>query len=224
LLSALAVLSALVGGCGGDASAPGRAGESADESAPGASASGEDDAEPTEPGTSLEPLPRRTVEIYFPSMIENGLVSESREIFDTATPGDQVKQIVNDLLSGPTSEDAGRAVPGGTRLRQVYVLDDGVAWLDFTSELADGLGGGSMSELLTVYSIVDSVVANVSQVRRVGILVDGQPVETLNGHLHLIKPLRPDFSLVRGSITVEGPGPDDPDRLTEAAAPGAAAD
>ena len=155
--------------------------------------------------SSLTPLPRRTVEIYFPSLAEQGLVSEFREIFATATAGDQIKQIMADLISGPTIDEATRALPGGTRLRQAYVLDNGVAWLDFSSELAEGMTGGSEAEIMTVYSIVNSVVANVQQVRRVGILINGQPVETLNGHLHLLRPLRPDFALIIGSITVRGP-------------------
>jgi hypothetical protein len=39
----------------------------------------------------------------------------------------------------------------------------------------------------------------------VGFLVNGRPVETLNGHIHLLKPVRPNFSLILGSITVTGP-------------------
>ena len=161
--------------------------------------------EPPADDSSLTPLPRRAVEIYFPSLAEQGLVSEFREIFATATAGDQIKQILADLISGPTSSKATRALPGGTRLRQAYVLDNGVAWLDFSSDLAEGMTGGSEAEIMTVYSIVNSVVANVQQVRRVGILINGQPVETLNGHLHLLRPLRPDFALIIGSITVRGP-------------------
>jgi spore germination protein GerM len=156
---------------------------------------------------SITPLERRTVEIYFPSLIEDGLVSEFREIFNTATPGDQIKQIVADLISGPTSEEATWAVPGGARLRQAYVLGDGTAWLDFSSELTDGIRGGSMNELLTVYAIVNSVVVNVPDVERVGILVNGRPVESLNGHIHLLNPLGPNFNLILGSITVRGPAP-----------------
>ena len=38
---------------------------------------------------------------------------------------------------------------------------DGTAYLDFSEDLAAAIGGGSMRELLTVYSIVDSVVLNV---------------------------------------------------------------
>jgi spore germination protein GerM len=156
--------------------------------------------------SSLTPLPRRTIEIYFPSLgEEEGLVSEFREIFATATPGDQIKQILADLISGPTNDQATRALPGGTRLRQAYVLDNGVAWLDFSSELTEGMTGGSEAEMMTVYAVVNSVVANVQQVRRVGFLVNGRPVETLNGHLHLLSPLRPNFSLIIGSITVRGP-------------------
>ena len=227
LLSLLAVLSAslLASGCGGGDGTPGPGAGSEGEGSPGGETpAGEAEEDESAGETSLTPLPRRTIEIYFPSMSEDGLIREPREIFATATAGDQVKQIVNDLLSGPTGGEAGRAVPAGTRLRQVYVLDDGVAWLDFSSELTDGLGGGSMDELLAVYSIVDSVVANVSEVRRVGILIDGRPVETLNGHLHLLKPLRPDFSLIRQETTALGPEPGEPEAPTEAPPTGAVAD
>ena len=214
LLAALAVLGlALVVGCrGGGKDQPE---QPAQEGAGAASAEATKEApaprDESEP--SIDPLPRRNVDIYFPSTVEDGLVAESREIFDTATAGDQVKQIVNDLLSDPTHEKARRAVPAGTRLRQVYVLDEGVAWLDFSSDLTDNLPGGSMSELLTVYAIVDSVVANVQNVRRVGILIEGHQVETLNGHLSLKQPLKPNYSMVLDAKQAEGPAPTEDDEL-----------
>lgn len=193
-LVALVALVALVcpAGCGGGGDDRERTGEEG-----GVEPPGDPEGEAT-----ITPLARRSVEIYFPSTTDDGLVSEFREIFDTATPGDQIKQIVADLISGPTTDEATKALPGGTRLRQVYVLDDGTAWLDFSSELTDGIGGGSMKELLVVYAVVNSVVANVPQVRKVGILVSGRPVETLNGHVHLLNPLTPNFSLILGSTTV----------------------
>ena len=98
-----------------------------------------------------------------------------------------------------------RALPAGTRLRQVFVLDNGVAYLDFSADLREGMGGGSMEELLTVYAIVDSVVLNIAEIDRVGILVNGRPVATLNGHLDLRRPLPPDYSLILGSIIVGRP-------------------
>jgi hypothetical protein len=56
--------------------------------------------------------------------------------------------------------------------------------------------GGSAEEIYTVYAIVNSVALNIPEIRRVGILVEGQPVETLNGHLDLRHPLPPNLSIV----------------------------
>ncbi len=169
------------------------------------------DTETDTEGEADQPLRTVTVEIYFPSALSDGLVGEFRQIFDTVTPGDRAKQIIADLISGPTSADCLRAVSPSTRLRQVYVLADGTAYLDFSSGLTEGIGGGSMMELLTVYAIVDSVAFGVREVQRVGILVNGRPLETMNGHLDLSRPLKPNSRLILGSIVVDagvlGPAP-----------------
>lgn len=159
-------------------------------------------ADPEQGETAQTPLPRSTVEIYFPSAERDGLVGEFREIFDTSGPSDRVKQIVADLISGPEDRSALRALPPATRLRQAYVLGNGVAYLDFSAALKEGIGGGSMEEILAVYAIVNSIVANVPEVRKVGILVNGRVLATLNGHLDLRRPLPPDYSLILGSIIV----------------------
>ena len=122
-----------------------------------------------------------------------------------ATPGDRAKQIIADLISGPDNDGSLRALPPATRLRQVFVMDNGVAYLDFSAELREEMGGGSMEEILAVYAIVDSVVINIVEVDRVGILVNGRPVATLNGHLDLRRPLAPDYSLILGSMIVGAP-------------------
>ena len=150
-----------------------------------------------------DPLRTATVEIYFPSARKDGLLGEFRQIFDTATPGDRAKQIIADLISGPTSGACLRAVSPSTRLRQVYVLSDGTAYVDFSSELTEGFGGGSMRELLTVYAIVDSVALGIREVHRVAILVNGRPLETMNGHLDLRRPLKPNPRLILGSIAAD---------------------
>lgn len=187
--AAALVLLALCG-CGGrEAEAPtSRAAESAPEAAPPpGGGSGK---------SALEPLEKLTVRVYFPAVGGDGLVAETREIFDTAYPGDRAKQILSDLISGPVTPGALHAVPRGTRLRQVYVLANGEAWADFSEDLALGMTGGSAAEVLAVYAIVDSIALNVPEIRRVGILVGGRERETLDGHLDLRRPLPPDESLV----------------------------
>ena len=64
---------------------------------------------------SNEPLRTAAVEIYFPSANRDGLIGEFREIFATATPGDRAKQIISDLISGPTTRACLRAVPASSR-------------------------------------------------------------------------------------------------------------
>ena len=136
-----------------------------------------------------EPLGHRKVRLYFPSASAGMLVSETRDIFDSPAPGDRAKQILSDLLEGPHSDGAMRALPRGIRLRQVYVTEEGIAYADFSSDLMLAIGGGSMDEILAVYSIVNSLALNINEIRKVGILVDGEECETLSGHMDLRRPL-----------------------------------
>ena len=191
LLTAAALLP-LPGCRGGKSEAPAAANETP--SAPGIPA----EAQPPQEGENgaQAPLDSVTVTIYFPSATGDALVSESREIFATTSPGDRAKQILSDLIAGPTTDDALPALPAGTRLRQVYVLGDGTAYADFSLDLLAASGGGSTDELLSVYAIVDSIAMNVPGIARVGILVEGRPCETLAGHLDLRNPLRPDPTLI----------------------------
>ncbi len=162
---------------------------------------------PTETETPVTPLPHESVRLYFPSASTEGLVEETREILRTTTAGDRAKQILSDLLAGPTDDAALSFVPAGTRLRQVYVLDNGTAYADFSEEIRSGMGGGSEAEILTVYSIVNSLALNIQEIRRVGILVEGRPCETLNGHLDLHLPLKPDRRLIFDARPDEGTEP-----------------
>jgi spore germination protein GerM len=136
-------------------------------------------------------LPSKTVKLYFPSASAETLVTEDRQIFETASPVDRAKQILTELLSGPSGSQAIAAVPKGTTLKQVYVLEDGTAYANFSSELSEGIGGSS-DELLAIYSIVDSLALNVPEIRCVAILVDGKGRGTLAGHIDIRRPFRPD--------------------------------
>lgn len=159
---------------------------------------------------TVAPLQHSNIRVYFPSTSGNGLIYEHREIFETTTPEDRTKQILAALIEGPESKRGMRAVPRGTKLRQAYLLENGVAYLDFSRELTISLGGGSMREMLTTYAIVDSVTRNVPEVRAVGFLIEGRVTETLNGHLDLRYPLRPNYKMVLADASVPTPSDDEP--------------
>lgn len=147
-------------------------------------------------------LTKASVRLYFPSANDDGLAVETREIFDTKRPADRGVQILAALLAGPQTPGALPAFPEGTTLRQLWVEDDGNAFVDFSPELASHAGAGSADELLTVYAIVDSLTQNVSEIRRVGILVAGSERDTL-GHVDIRRPLPADLSYAQQAKATE---------------------
>jgi hypothetical protein len=50
---------------------------------------------------------------------------------------------------------------------------------------------------MTVYSVVNSLALNFPEVKRVQFLVEGKEIETITGHLSLIRPLSPRPDLIK---------------------------
>ena len=101
---------------------------------------------------------------------------------------EQARQILEAQIAA-TVEPLVSAVPPGTKLRTLFVTDRGEAFVDFSSELVTRHSGGSTDEMLTVYTIVDVLTANLPAVTSVQLLVEGKQIETLAGHVDLSRPL-----------------------------------
>ena len=89
--------------------------------------------------------------------------------------------------------------PEGTVLRAVYLSPDGDAFIDFNREITRGHGGGSLDELFTVYALVNALTTNLPGISAVQILIDGQEVDTLAGHIDLRRPLEQNMEWVSGN-------------------------
>ena len=94
------------------------------------------------------------------------------------------KQVLNTLLAGPVDAEL-RTVPPDAVLLAFYLMPDGTAIADFSEALATSIPSGIVSEQLAVDSIARSLETNVPQVQRLKILIHGQEVETLAGHVDL---------------------------------------
>ena len=156
-------------------------------------------AEQQVPEGTLPELEHTDVTLFFPAGEGAVLVPETRQIVKTAEPVALAKQVLAELIAGPQQAGSVRALPETTVLRQIYLTPDGTAIADFGPERPAGLGGGSETEMMAVYAIVNALTTNVPAVTRVTILVGGQPVDSLNGHMDLTRPLRPRQDLVRGA-------------------------
>jgi hypothetical protein len=94
------------------------------------------------------------------------------------------KQVLNVLLAGPVDAEL-RTLPPDAVLLAFYLLPDGTGIADFSEALATSIPSGIASEQLAVDSIARTLEANVPKVQRLKILIHGQEVETLAGHLDL---------------------------------------
>lgn len=76
-------------------------------------------------------------------------------------------------------------LPAGSEIRDVYLVDPGIAIIDVNEALANGHRSGILVEELTVATLVQTLAANVQGVSRVKILVEGKQQDTLAGHADL---------------------------------------
>jgi len=138
---------------------------------------------------------RISVRLYFESPEAGALVPEERSVPLAGDLARQLQAVIEELVHGSTT-GLRPTLPPATKVLEVFVSARGVAYLDFSPEARQAVAGGSKSELLVVYSIVDSVTANFPAVKKVQILVEDKPVRTLAGHVDLSRPLGPDMTFL----------------------------
>ena len=134
----------------------------------------------------------RVVVLYFAAPDGGGLVRESREIDVCADQVACIRAVVTELIKGPLGELA-PTLPQ-TVVNRITVAGEN-ATVDLGEGFVTGLPGGSSSEMTAVYSIVNSIAANIPGITGVKFLIDGRETPTLKGNLDLRRALAPDFSL-----------------------------
>jgi spore germination protein GerM len=142
---------------------------------------------PGEATTAAEPERKIKARLFYISDDGRSLTSVEREVAFGANPEAQARAILEAQIA-PVDEPLLSAVPAGTKLRAVFVAN-GEAYVDVSGEMITAHTGGSLNELLTVYTIVGALTANLPAVNAVQILVDGKEVDTLTGHIDLRQPL-----------------------------------
>jgi spore germination protein GerM len=138
----------------------------------------------------------RTVTLYYesPGMM---LVPETRNVALPENPAAAMDLVVRELLKGSANAAVPRLFPDDAAVRAAYLLPEGTAFVDLGGPtLTQGWGIGSHQELMAIYSVVQTVTANFPEAKRVRLLVNGEPAETLGGHISLSRALTPAPSMV----------------------------
>jgi spore germination protein GerM len=84
-----------------------------------------------------------------------------------------------------TAKDSPHPLSAGAEVRQVFLVDPGLAVIDLNSAFVAGQVSGVLAEELTIASLVETLSTNFPGLTRVKILVDGKERETLAGHADL---------------------------------------
>lgn len=112
------------------------------------------------------------------------LVSVQRETKGPVSPA----MALQALLNGPLAhEELFASVPPTTKLLGLQV-HDGLATADFSSELIHDFNGGSLLESYLVQAIVNTLT-EFDPIHQVQILVDGEIIESIGGHVLVNTPL-----------------------------------
>jgi len=145
----------------------------------------------------VQEKPQQMLEVILYFATEDGryLATEEREIENCSDEEACLRATVQALLRGPSGELV-PVLPAQAALRAISV-EDGTAIVDFSNELVVAHPGGSMSELFSVYALANTLAVNFPHIRQVRILVEGEEVETLKGHVDLRSPVSADFNFAR---------------------------
>ena len=143
-------------------------------------------------------LPKRDMEVnlYFADPDSEYLSAERRIIYKAITQKQRITQTIKELISGPRGRLI-RTTPTQTILKSVRIDNKGVVFLDFSAHLSRNHPGGSSAEISTVYSIVNTVLLNFKETTRLKILINGQEIKTLAGHIDCSVPLLADKILIK---------------------------
>ena len=134
--------------------------------------------------------------LYFPALNEGKILPESRSLTWAQADADRVRQIVLALAEG-SHQGYGRVLPASATVRAVFLTADGTAYLDLSADVLTDFEPGIQSETLAIYSIVNSLTINIPAVKQVQFLIQGQQVETLDGHADLTAAFLPDPARVK---------------------------
>lgn len=125
------------------------------------------------------------ITLYFSDANQTSLLPEKRRV--KAEDKDLLpKMILEELLKGPQNEELISSVPKGTRLLGLEI-DKGKIIVNLSREVIDNFNAGAMGEGYLIFSIVNSLT-ELPKINKVQILVEGNIVESIGGHILLEEP------------------------------------
>jgi|SRR5947209_15413699 len=97
----------------------------------------------------------------------------------------RAQELLRALVNVYLQKDSPHRLVATAEIRDLYLVQPGIAVVDVNSAFADGQTSGVLAEELTVVSLIQTLSANIPGLMQVKILVDGKDRDTLAGHADL---------------------------------------
>ena len=152
----------------------------------------------------IKEVPMREVQLYFTAPEGTFLVPEPQDIPMCDVDRDCINSLLVSLING-SQQGNSPVLPKETKILGIEVENDLVR-VDFSRQLVDFHPGGSLTELLSIYSIANSLSESFPYIRQIQILVAGEVRQTLKGHVRIDQPIYANFSYNNPPLTVSLPG------------------
>ncbi len=158
---------------------------------------GEAPATPAQTAPALGPQAQQAQRsLFYPSGEDQLLSSFKVPVPVAGIEQEDMEAVVRRLIAGPPGPGQTQAFLERSDVRSVFMMGS-EAVVDLTGPVRSG--AGSDTEVARVYGVVMTLTSNFPDVRSVRILVDGQEVESLLGHLDLRHSLVPEARLLQPS-------------------------
>jgi len=150
----------------------------------------------TQPDISAEPKEEKVkITLYFGDQDAMYLIPEERFVVKGNKKLEEI--VIEELIQGPKNPDLYQTVPKEAKLISLEVVD-GVAYVNFSQEFQTKHWGGSTGELMTLYSITNSL-AELPEIDKVQFLLEGKKQDAILGHVDTTEPLAPNFRMVKNN-------------------------
>lgn len=117
---------------------------------------------------------------YYPDDMGEKLLPYVATIEVTATEGVE-ENVLRQLIYELPPEGMATAIPEGSEIKHIYV-NNGICYIDMNEAFRSNHYGGSTGEMMTVYSIVNTMTS-LPYIRRVQFLIEGEKTSEYKGHL-----------------------------------------
>ena len=152
---------------------------------------------PPEAVATAPAVPRIKATLFFASEDGQRLVPAELDVALGEGVVAQARSILEAQLVAEPPAPLVSTIPKDTKLRGVFVSERNEVFVDLEPSIRANHPGGSFQEIMTVYTIVNALLTNLPTLQEVQILIGGQEVDTLAGHVDLRRPLRKNDSLIQ---------------------------